>query len=232
MTEGQGWRREGTTLHTTLAPRPPHQTGAITSPSLTSSHQLSPLHLQLAVPERLLMKAGDGTSTSIRAGTQLDSLPGGKAWGASSQSVPRVLECGKVSEGKPEQIHCGSWEAGRWFPLGCMGGIWEGARRTSGGHRQALLPGLGVTWPCPVCGNTLSCKPLLMHPLLCVHCQSIKQKERREGGRREGREKGEQFKPSGCFDLSQHGSHGDASRSAGTGQDSSIPIGRLTAEGR
>ena len=107
-----------------------------------------------------------------------------------------------MSEGKPEQIHSSSWEVRQWFPLGCVGGTWEGVRRTSGGHTQALLPGLGVTWACLVCGNTLSCTTLLMCPLLCIDHQSIKQKERREEGRKEGREKGEQFKPSRCFDLS------------------------------
>lgn len=93
-------------------------------------------------------------------------------------------------------------------PFGLRGEHLGGARRTSEGHRQALLPGLGVPWAGPACGNTLSYKALLMCPLLCVDHQSIKQKERREGGRREERKggkkggrKGEQFKPSGCFDL-------------------------------
>ena len=92
MTEGQGWRWEATALHTTLALHPPHQTRAITSPSLPSSHQLSPRNLQLAVPERLLMKAGDRTSTSIRAGTQLDSLPQ-----AARPGGPQVRMCPESS---------------------------------------------------------------------------------------------------------------------------------------
>ena len=135
-----------------------------------------------------------------------------------------------MSEGKPERIHSGSWEVGQWFPLGCVGGTWGGCRRTSGGHRQALLPGLGVTWACPVFGNTLSCITLLMRPLLGVDRQSIKQKERREEGRKEAREKGEQFKLSRRFDLSQQAV--TWTPAVLLGQDSSISVGRLMAEGR
>ena len=122
----------------------------------------------------------------------------------------------------------GRWDSGSlWAASGAPG--W-GGRRTSGGHRQALLPGLGVTWACPVCGNTLGCKTLLMRPLLGVDRQSIKQKERREEGRKEAREKGEQFKSSRRFDLSQQAV--TWMPAVLLGQDSSISVGRLMAEGR
>ena len=42
VAEEQAWGWEGTTLPMTLAPRLPHQAQLVPSPSLPSSHQLSP----------------------------------------------------------------------------------------------------------------------------------------------------------------------------------------------
>ena len=81
-------------------------------------------------------------------------------------------------------------------PFGLRGEHLAGARRTSEGQRQALLPGLGVSWAGPACGSPLSYKTLLMCPL--VYRSSVnkaegkksKREERREERRGGGREKG------------------------------------------